>query len=289
MHRFLIFSAGLIAFLVQFTATAEAALSFNGNTKTEQLVYLLHNSSNPIIRSRAAWAIGWYDHIEAASDLLSALEDEAPVVRQEAAEALRWVGDETAIPFLIHQCEVDENVEVRVRAVRSIGWIALRHHLRPRTAIFFLIDRLRQDTVLEVRVYAAKSLGMIKQREAGPALVEMLSDPEDDLRRVSAWALGEIEYVEAILPLLKRMGDEDRDVRIMVAYALSEIAKQDKRVVEQVGAYLSAKDKNIRMTVVWILGMCRLITSLPFLIKALNDEEEDVRHAAMTALNSYGV
>lgn len=250
-------------------------------------MYLLQNSGDPTIRSRAAWAIGWYQHDDAADALISALSDTAASVRYEAAEALRWVGDDSSIPFLLKRISEDSATPVRVVSTRSIGYIAFRRQIQPCYAIPQLIFHLKHDNFEEVRIYAAKTLGMIRHKTAGPALIETLTDVSIGVRRLSAWALGEIEYVEAETPLLAQMGDNDPDVRLMVAYALSEISKKHPLTIDAIVSHLHHEAVSVRITAVWSLWMSGFVRAIPHLeYTAEHDPDEHVRRAAKQAIQS---
>lgn len=279
-----------IGLLFLFSATTLFAAEnrlISEDTNTATLVYLLQNSSDSAIRARAAWAIGWYQHDAAAYALMSALSDTTATVRYEAAEALRWVGDDASIPFLLKRIAEDSDTPVRVVSTRSIGYIAFRRHIQPCYAISPLIFYLKQDSSEEVRIYAAKTLGMIHHKMAGPALVETLTDPSIGVRRLSAWSLGEIEHLEAQDALLAQMGDSDPDVRLMVAYALSEISKKQPSTLDAVIPYLHHELVLIRITAVWSLWMSGSVRAIPHLeYTAEHDSDEHVRQIAKQAVQS---
>jgi hypothetical protein len=59
----------------------------------------------------------------------------------------------------------------------------------------------------EERFRAARQLGEMKAKEASPALMQALQDPEILVRGGAAWALGEIEDMAAIDPLIGALSD----------------------------------------------------------------------------------
>lgn len=81
------------------------------------------------------------------------------------------------------------------------------------------------------RRYLALSLGRIRAREAGPALIAALDDPDPETRVYAAWALGALTDSSAVRPLAARSTDADPGMRKVVAYSLGAIGDPSARPV----------------------------------------------------------
>jgi len=73
------------------------------------------------------------------------------------------------------------------------------------------------------RADAARTLGELGETRAAPFLIDMLADPDVELRAAAASALGPLRVEAAILPLQARLDDPDEvlDVRVMAAFSLA--------------------------------------------------------------------
>ena len=78
-----------------------------------------------------------------------------------------------------------------------------------------------------VRVNAAIELGKLKAREAIPALLEALKDPNMALRNNAAFALGEIGAGEAVPHLIDLLHDPEERVRKSAVKALGMICARE--------------------------------------------------------------
>ncbi|MDQ7780410.1 MAG: HEAT repeat domain-containing protein [Planctomycetota bacterium] len=119
------------------------------------------------------------------------------------------------------------------------------------------LTALLEDKV--ARCYAVHALGAIRDQAAAavPALVKCLDDSDASFRAAVAGALGSVgpKAEAALAPLLKTLGDSKANVRAAAAGAL--------------GAIKSARP-------------------VPDLIKAMNDDDDRVKDAAMQALGEIG-
>ncbi len=84
------------------------------------------------------------------------------------------------------------------------------------------MENLRSGNAV-VRREAAADLGLLGDREAAPALIRALSDPDARVRAEAAKALGFIKDGRAASALAKLLRDPDANVRFYAAYALGEI------------------------------------------------------------------
>jgi HEAT repeat protein len=162
-------------------------------------------------------------------------------------------------------------------------------------ALPVLVELVRQPnsdwTVTEVRCTAADLLGGMgpSAREAAPALVEALRDPDAHVRSVAVTALGEIgadasEAVPALVALLKT---EDCLKAVLALKAFgSEAMAANPALVE----LLKDKDPTIRWNVADTLAKIKVDapTTVPALVEALRDDDAKVREHSAEALGEFG-
>ncbi|HID86280.1 MAG TPA: hypothetical protein EYP55_02750 [Anaerolineae bacterium] len=195
----------------------------------EPLVRLLRGDPSVLVRASAAMALGKY---VLQAELEELEEGHAAVVRTALLDVIRDLG---------------EDVEVRRRAVESIayagdeevrGIIETAYYAaeeKMRVSALFAMGRSAdpywQETVLlelnnpnpEMRYEAARACGELEHREAVPALIELIEDPDREVQEAAIWALGQIGGGEAhrALQICCQSGDEF--VREVAEEALAEL------------------------------------------------------------------
>lgn len=210
---------------------------------------------------RASWVremlVGWAGHLGAPAVpylRTTASWDDNHLVRQRAIAALRDMGD-TAVPPLIAAL-ADDDAAVRTEAAYVFSHLTAQ----AKQAVPNLIEALTNDAEPKVRRYAARTLGFLGTagKDAVPALLVALKEPDPIVRAEAAEALGRIYYfveVDRVMPaLIDALEDSDERVRQEAAEAFGRI------------------------------GGPRASAALPALRKALQDSDRDVRSEAKEAI-----
>ena len=157
-----------------------------------------------------------------------------------------------------------------------------------------LTRQLRQGEICERK----QALHQLHDRgvKPFPALIDMLDDPEVDVRVLAADALIWLspKPPEAIRPLIDALADKCEEVRWNAAYALGEIGTQsDSSLTDDEEAAVRAlcraaadQSKGVRTAVMCALGQFnnKCPASLPALLEGLKDENCSVQLAAAWAL-----
>jgi HEAT repeat protein len=152
-------------------------------------------------------------------------------------------------------------------------------------AVPALLEAMR-DSDANVRYNAMQTLRRLNTPEAEAAVVAGLQDPVADNRQAAAQALGEMKAEEAVEPLTRTLGDGDGWVRNAAMQALSQIG--GPAAADAVATFLApSKPQDLRVIAAETLGRMAP-EAVPYLIQALNDENEDVQAAAMRALGEIG-
>jgi len=208
-----------------------------------------------------------------------------PLVRARAARALGRIQDSTSIAPLIAACR-DSDPEVRREAVFAIGEVAIAHPgssaLDPARPALDQMLTLGDPVVLDLTVEA---LGKLGDRGATPRLVSLLNDPSAQLRGQAAVALWRLADSTAMGPLIEHLEDPDAGVRWRILYALEKQVAPD-RIVLHVAQRLSDPDWLTRAYAVRTLGRQKSPRATAYVLQMLADPEVPVVVNALRALQS---
>jgi HEAT repeat protein len=148
---------------------------------------------------------------------------------------------------------------------------------------------LRNDPSAEVRARALDLL--LKARaddEACRVVATMLADPHPKVRNKAARTLGRMNFPNAVEALLRALDTTDRAFREELTTALSvHLLRDPKRGEEILGEIPPGKTR--KLGVIWLLGKTRREGMMKDLLRYLEDEDGDVRAAAVGALAKYRV
>jgi HEAT repeat protein len=213
------------------------------------------------------------------------LTDKNPENQLLAAEALGHMGPaaEEAIPDLVQALSGD-NEALRSRAIKALAEIGP-------TAVPSLITALNHQDK-PVRIGAADALGSMgpRAKEAIPALAAMLSDRDREIAQHASSALGLIGPA-AVPELIHVARRGDRYATDMAATAFSRL-KADTAVVQELTRLLgnANEEPGVRGFAAKALGNMpeKAQTAQSEIMRALGDENDDVRTAARWALGQIG-
>lgn len=227
-------------------------------------------------------------------DLIEQLGDRDAKSRRTAAEALGRIGmmARDAIPALL-RCAMDVDAGVRKAAVEVLprivpDWPKSREAAM---AMPILIKGLssRITEVWQSATYLLRQMGAT----AVPALLEILSDREQDTRQViAARVLGQIgpEAVAAVAGLVKELACEKTHVRQGAAEALAAIGQTAEPAVPALVNLLADWNPQVRQAAAKSLARVGHAAgvAVPALIQLLTDREDEVRESAVQALAQIG-
>ena len=148
-----------------------------------------------------------------------------------------------------------------------------------------LLDLLH-DPDPDVRKTAALSLGKIAPADAAKGLVESLRDTDPTVRQFSAWALGRLGQEvpeEPGIALARRLDDPVPAVKIAAAHAVGLTGWTD-RILDVLIELLDQPEEATRQAVVHSLAWLEAPPAYSALIGALRDESPRVRQGALAAL-----
>jgi HEAT repeat protein len=186
--------------------TSRGLAEEHADTKVSDLIAALKDP-DPIVRQGVAITLGGLRKLAAAAvpALIKALQDPEPTVRQNAAAALGMIGTQPqdVIPALIAAIK-DSHPEVRRSAASALG----RIHMTPSAPLGLVVRGKNPDP------------------SALPALIAAMKDPNPDVRRSAADSLGllGVQSKTAVPVLIEALKDLDPHTSSIVARALVNIA-----------------------------------------------------------------
>ena len=141
-----------------------------------------------------------------------------------------------------------------------------------------------------VRATATKAVLSIGEEESVAALIPLLTDKDEFVRREAAYALGLTHSQKATAALSERLlNDKEDSVQGAAAIALGEIA-DEAAVVDLVGVLFKEKNPFVLRAVAVALGRIRSRAGTAALVSILNNEklDNDVRREAARSLGLIG-
>ena len=153
-----------------------------------------------------------------------------------------------------------------------------------------------------VRVEALRSLRVIgpQAKEAIPALIAALKDPDVDMRRMAAMALGNIggdpNSVAALAAMLTEDHEGNADLRAAAAYALAGMGPQAKAALPALIVALHDRSVVVRAAAVHPLvslacagASVDIRAAVPHLLQWFDDSDLNIRQQAVSALLAIGM
>lgn len=218
----------------QAAALARAVLATGNGTARkahqELLASLLKhvNDESPLVRAAAAEALASWQETTAGPVLLARFgAEKVPEARAALASALGSLKVVEVVPKLVEMLESVHEVEV-LRAAGALGVIGEKggegaEAVRP--AIKPLGTLARTATQPSVREAACLALAKIAPPEAEDILAAALEDPTPNVRFSAAQGLGNLGKAgeKSVAALAARLQDENKGVRQAVAAALAKL------------------------------------------------------------------
>lgn len=232
------------------------------------------------------------------SDLRELIADtfsDSAVERGRAAQALGEMRDRAgpAVPFLIRLLADGSEWRVSRRRLQTVPWsvrmeASLALAKLGKAAVPHCIDALKRKKGTPEGLELIEILGASRDSRAIEPLVELLSDPDSQIRDAVIHAFLFLNDPRVVPPLISALRDGDSTVRRSAVWVLGSI--QDSRAVEPLLNLLSGKDLDVRTSAAEALGKQGDPRAVPALLKILRDASEHsyVRMASGRALGRIG-
>ncbi len=282
---------------------ASALGQFGGPEVIDRLVRAL---GDPAwwVRMRSVEALEQIGSV-AEGPLLVALDDPDSEIRARAAVALERLGVPDNLVRMIESGERFSEASDTLMKFATSGtseFLAeLAQHPSPRVRETVVIaaqraerrdlsDELLQiasgDSEAPLRALAFRTLRSLSLREALPAAIVALSDPDHRVRAAAVDLVGDLGGPEIVGLLRTQTTDPDPAVRAAAARALGVIGAVAAR--SDISRLLSDPSPTVREAAVLAAVDARLTSLVPSLIDLLGDSEVSVRHKAARALGGLG-
>lgn len=246
-----------------------------------QVQELLRLITDPSVQDRegAADELGKFGEDCVVEPLLEALGDERYDVRWSAVVALGLIADPAHSGDLADVLLQDTDADVRVAAAEALGWMG------GDTARDALIQAL-DDDASKVRVRAVRELGELGDPKAVKPLVGSLGDEDEAVVRESARALALLDAADALDALEKVKIDKlGRDAMEAVVLAVARIGGvQAMKYVEKVIAQGSAPGDPRSSVGIHALGLIDSPEARETLLIRLEDPDQALSRDASEAL-----
>ncbi|WP_103667164.1 HEAT repeat domain-containing protein [Pseudanabaena sp. BC1403] len=251
----------------------------------ESIDVLIESLRDPIyeVRQYSAEALGKIRNNRCIAPLIDLLKDKNILVVGEAICAIEKIGNDQAAEDIICNLQ-DENNDnyIRRNLIEALGKIASDK------GICHLINMLN-DPNPDIRGQVAKILGKTGSRISVESLIQSLQDQETNVRSKAVEALGEIGSEQAIEHIIDLLKDNNPNVRKSAARALGEIGNE-KAVQPLIDEVFNDLDPYVRESVACALSQIGSYNTVEPLIKVLKDQEHFpyVRAIAAEALGKIG-
>lgn len=116
-------------------------------------------------------------------------------------------------------------------------------------------------------------------------LIPLLKDADPDVRTTVAHAIEHLEVAFDIMEILHTLKTGDTGARISSIYALGEIGGE--KVISPLVYCAGRPEDDIRSAAVEMLGRLAEPSTLPVLLKSLNDRNTAIQAKAITALGNF--
>ena len=216
---------------------------------------------------------------EAVRHLITALSDENPRLRAEAAHMLGRIKDRSAGVPVVRLLK-DPDPKVQEAAAQAIG------HVSDETALAALVHLLEEEAHRDI---AAEVLGRLKDPGALKPLVAMLKSHDQTARRMAAQALEQLADPRSVDAWIEAMAYPD--LREIASRSLKRIAELQERITEALGRLRESEDTVALEEARIGVSMDLIALGRPAvsgLLEALEDDLWVVREAAAQALGIIG-
>jgi len=203
-----------------------------------------------------------------------------PIQRQIVSVAAAS-GGELAKDFFIKILDEHTDGTVLKSAVYLLGEELKLEEVAAR--IFPLLDHQYDD----VKEAALEACIAISGPEVQSRFEEMFASEEPVHRLMSTYAVGKMGPLENINILKQALEDEVPDIRKVAVEAFASVCEVSDEWRPLVLSKLSDESKEVRLTVIEIMGQCFADDLVPYLIEALEDEDDWVKIRAMDALGEH--
>jgi HEAT repeat protein len=215
--------------------------------------------------------------------LLKALENKDPLAREYTVEKMEKFASEIAVPALIRILNDDEDVDVRVKAVYTLGKFDGEEVVN---ALCKALDQEHHSVYLA----AAITLSKFELEASFSRLDQALLDENYEVRNSALFALEKLSADQRFPLLLKALVDEDPFIRHRAVVALGNTGDKG---IDALHERFKNADNSVRLISALTLAEKGVKIGIPEIILALEENQADDRYfpsyfKASSALRKLG-
>lgn len=283
-----------------------------GSETVPALIDALEHNKSRILRKNILVTLGRLKDPKAIVAAMNNLGNSYFVVRRSAVEALIEIGEDVtdqlaeilslpqfSVGTLIETMLTTDNLRVKLRLIRALGELkdsravpALKSFLdSPETLMVETVENALEKIACAAwaRVDALTVLGEMGGDRALKLAIQALDDPNHDVRKAAILVLGKLRDRRSVKSLLSILSSQADELRRGATRVLGLIGGRSPRVARAINDLLAADPSlEVRAEAARALGRLLHLSSIPFLIQALNDPYWTVREHAENALNNFG-
>jgi len=234
------------------------------------------SSVKPEERGMAAFYLGSAGAKGARKAIANLMEDTDPVVRQRAATALALLGEETKpLLELLRKAVTDKSTSVQIASLGVLG------RARDAGANAVVVEALTTKDS-GVRVAAIGAAGELRASAAVGSLKRLSSEKDTGVSHAAIAALGLIGGADGTAALKELAAQPEHPARVRIAAALFQSG--DKASGDAFKAFLADKSSVVRRDAVAALASLKGLETRALYLKAIRDDDQEIRNLARKAL-----
>ena len=249
-----------------------------GKKGYQRILYDYIDTDDVNIKREIPVILGKMGNSESETVLINFLKDENPLIRKNSLKALVKIIELKNIKHILETLN-DENIDVRKESIRVLGSIGSKRAIDP-------LSEILKDNDPKIRNLAKNAMNKIfKKIESNDILYEILKGKNVNARKEAIKLLGMLKDVNAIDTLIKSFDSTVASIRRASYRAILQILqnKIDERIINS----LAEKSWRIRMYSTKILGEIGDLNTIETVFKLIEDENGNVRKAAIDALINF--
>ncbi len=215
---------------------------------------------------------------EAADNLMQAFWDKGRDLQREISSILSNIAGTGAKGFFLKVLENHEDGDVLKNALRFLGSKCAD------TESAEMILRFLNHPWDDVKEIALDAVLNIDTPEVMDRFREMAYSEDPTFRLMAVYAFGKLGARENMQILKNALNDEVSHVRQLAMEGLAALCYESGETLEMLTPLLRDESRDVRLTLVELLGGCNRPESIPYLIQAMEDRDEWVRVRAVETL-----
>jgi len=235
-------------------------------------------SENEDLNTVAVGVMASLESSEAATYLMQAFWDKGRDLQREISAVLSDIGADDSREFFLQVLENHDDGDVLKNALRYLG-----AHCRDAQSAEIITRFLKHpwDDVKEAALDAVLNIG---GEEVMRRFQEMAESEDDKSRLMAVYAFGKLGVRENLHMLQKALHDEIPNVRQLAMEGIASLCYEDGESLEVLLPLLEDENRDVRLTLVELIGECNRPESVPYLVRAMEDGNDWVRLRAVEAL-----